>query len=50
MAILKRNDDEIKHLFDEHRKMEDKFLKKRAEDDEYYSKNLEDLRTKDAND
>jgi dynein regulatory complex protein 1 len=50
MAILKRNDDEIKHLFEEHRKLEDQFLKMRAEEDEKYSKSLEDLRTKDAND
>ncbi len=30
--------------------MEEYFLKKRADDEEYYAKQLEDLRTKDAND
>jgi hypothetical protein len=30
--------------------MEEHFLKRRAEDEEYYSKQLEELRTKDAND
>lgn len=48
--ILKKNDDEIKQLFDEHRKLEEHFLQKRSDDEEYYAKQLEDIRTKDAND
>ena len=48
--ILGRNADEIKSLFDEHRKLEEYFQKKRAEDEENYAKQLEDLRSKDAND
>jgi hypothetical protein len=37
-------------LFDEHRKKEEYFQNKRAEDEESYAKQLEDLRSKDAND
>lgn len=48
--ILKKNDEEIKYLFDKHKKTEEKFLKQRADDEEAYAKQLEDLRTKDAND
>jgi dynein regulatory complex protein 1 len=48
--ILKRNEDEIKHLFEEHRKTEETYQHKRSEDEENYSKQLEDLRSKDAND
>jgi dynein regulatry complex protein 1 len=48
--ILKNNEDEIRRLFDEHRKLEEHFQHKRAEDEENYSKQLEDLRSKDAND
>jgi hypothetical protein len=36
--ILKKNDDEIKQLFDEHRKLEEHFLQKRSDDEEYYAK------------
>jgi hypothetical protein len=42
--------DEIRALFDEHKRTEEQFLKKRAEDEEQQSKQLEDIRTKDAND
>lgn len=48
--ILKRNEDEIKHLFEEHKKLEEHFQHKRADDEESYSKQLEELRSKDAND
>ena len=48
--ILEKNAKEIKDLFDEHRKLEEYFQRKRAEDEESYSKQLEDLRSKDAND
>lgn len=36
--ILERNAKEIKDLFDEHRKLEEYFQRKRAEDEESYSK------------
>lgn len=36
--ILKRNEEEIKALFDEHKRTEEQFLKKRAEDEEQQSK------------
>ena len=48
--ILKKNEEEIQALFDEHKKVEEDFLEKRAKDEDYYSKQLEDIRTKDAND
>ncbi len=48
--ILQRNEDEIRQLFDEHRKLEEHYQQKRAEDEENYAKQLEDLRSKDAND
>lgn len=48
--ILEKNAKEIKDLFDEHRKLEEYFQRKRADDEESYSKQLEDLRSKDAND
>jgi dynein regulatory complex protein 1 len=48
--ILKRNEEEIKALFEEHRKLEEQFQQKRADDEENYAKQLEDLRSKDAND
>ncbi len=48
--ILKRNEEEVEQLFKEHRRMEDNFQHKRAEDEENYAKQLEDLRSKDAND
>ncbi len=48
--ILEKNVKEIKDLFDEHRKLEEYFQRKRADDEESYSKQLEDLRSKDAND
>lgn len=48
--ILKKNEEEVKQLFDDHKKLEEQFLKRRADDEEYYSKQLEELRTKDAND
>ena len=47
---MKKNEDEIKELFDQHKKTEEKFQNQRAKDEENYSKQLEDLRTKDAND
>ena len=50
VAILKRNEDEVKHLFEDHRKLEEHYQHKRAEDEENYAKQLEDLRSKDAND
>lgn len=48
--ILKKNDREIQDLFDKHKEKEEYFLKRRAEDEDSYAKQLEDLRTKDAND
>lgn len=48
--ILKNNEDEIRRLFEEHRKTEENFQHRRAQDEENYSKQLEDLRSKDAND
>jgi hypothetical protein len=47
--ILKNNEDEIRRLFEEHRKTEENFQHRRAQDEENYSKQLEDLRSKDAN-
>jgi hypothetical protein len=38
LAILERNENEVTALFDEHKRVEEYFLKKRAEDEEYYSK------------
>lgn len=48
--ILKNNEDEIRRLFEDHRKTEENFQHKRAQDEENFSKQLEDLRSKDAND
>jgi dynein regulatory complex protein 1 len=48
--ILEKNRLEVVALFDEHKKLEDHFLSKKDEDEEYYTKQLEELRTKDAND
>jgi dynein regulatory complex protein 1 len=48
--ILKRNEDEIRQLFEDHRKTEEQYQQRRAEDEENYAKQLEDLRSKDAND
>lgn len=48
--ILKKNEDEIRQLFDDHRRLEEDFQHKRANDEEDYAKQLEDLRSKDAND
>jgi len=48
--ILKRNEDEVRRLFEDHRKLEEHFQQKRGEDEENYAKQLEDLRSKDAND
>lgn len=50
LQIIKRNEDEIKQLFDEHRKLEEFYQKQRAQEEESYAKQLEDLRSKDAND
>jgi len=50
VAILKHNENEVKHLFEDHRKLEEHYQHKRAEDEENYAKQLEDLRSKDAND
>lgn len=36
--ILKKNEEEIQALFDEHKKVEEDFLEKRAKDEDYYSK------------
>ncbi len=47
---MEKNAKEIKDLFDEHRKLEEYFQRKRGDDEESYSKQLEDLRSKDAND
>ena len=48
--ILTRNEKEIEQLFHEHRTLEEHFQHKRADDEENYAKQLEDLRSKDAND
>jgi len=47
--LLKRNEDEIKQLFNEHKAVEEKFLKERQEKEEDYAKQLEDVRSQDAN-
>jgi hypothetical protein len=38
LMILGKNGNEIKQLFDEHKKLEEHFLKKRDEDEEYFTK------------
>ena len=48
--ILKTNNEEIEDLFKQHRNIEDEAQRKRARNEENYAKDLEDLRTKDAND
>jgi len=48
--ILTANQKEIEDLFTEHRKLEEYYLKRRAEDEENYEKQLDLLRTKDATD
>jgi len=47
--ILKRNDDEIMALFDQHKNTEKEYQKRREDDEEKHSKELEDLRSSDAN-
>ena len=48
--ILNRNMEEIKALFDEQKKLEDDFMHQRAKKEEDYTRDLEELRTVDAND
>ena len=47
--ILENNEKEINDLFKQHKDLEEKFLDKRAQDEEEYAKQLEELRTNDAN-
>ena len=48
--ILKRNESEIKELFDRHKSLEEDFLNRRAQEEEKYAQELDELRTRDAND
>lgn len=48
--LLSRNEREVEQLFREHRALEEHYQQRRAEDEENYAKQLEDLRSKDAND
>lgn len=48
--ILQRNENEIKSLFTEQKQVEEKFMRQRADKEEEYTKELEELRTNDAND
>ena len=48
--ILNRNMEEIKALFEEQKKLEEDFMEQRAKKEEEYTRDLEELRTVDAND
>ena len=48
-ALLSKNDDEIKALFKQHKEVEEKFLKLKADQEEEQSRQLENLRSQDAN-
>ena len=48
--ILNRNMEEIKSLFDEQKQLEEDFMRRRALKEEEYTRDLEELRTVDAND
>ena len=48
-ALLAKNDDEIKALFKQHKEVEEKFLKLKADQEEEQSRQLENLRSQDAN-
>ena len=48
--ILEQNDAEIKALFDEHKRLEEHYLMERQQNEEDYAQQLEDLRSREAND
>jgi dynein regulatory complex protein 1 len=48
-ALLSKNDDEIKALFKQHKEVEEKFLRLKADQEEEQSRQLENLRSQDAN-
>ena len=48
--ILNRNNEEIKNLFQEQKQLEEDFMEQRQQKEEEYNKELETLRTQDAND
>ena len=48
--IIQRNEDEIKELFKQHKKLEEECMNKRSQDYEHYTAELEKLKTQDAND
>ena len=48
--IIQRNDEEIKELFRQHKKLEDECMARRSQDYEKYTYELEKLKTQDAND
>ena len=39
--IISRNDEEIKELFKQHKKLEDECMARRSQDSEYYTNQLE---------
>lgn len=43
--ILKKNSDEIRQLFEEHKNLEDHFMRIRQQKEEEYTRELEKLRT-----
>lgn len=47
--IKDRNEEEIKALFEEHKKEEEKFAKERQDKEKEYEKQLEDVMSQDAN-
>jgi dynein regulatory complex protein 1 len=48
--IIDNNENDIQDKFDEHKRQEDHFLELRAKEEEDYAKQLDSLRSKDAND
>ena len=48
--IIQKNEEEIKQLFIQHKKLEEEYMKKRGQQEEQYTSELEQLRTQDAND
>ena len=48
--IIQRNEEEIKELFRQHKKLEEEHMNRRSQDYEYYTTELEKLKTQDAND
>ena len=48
-AILSRNKEEIEHLFNEHKQVENNYLAKRQQEEESNARSLEDVMSSDAN-